>query len=104
MRVQLRLAFAPVVFRRPVACELLGRRERHALRCVRDRLFFGPAGRLDASAEVDELLLGEVDAERTNGLLHRGLTWRSGPCGLSPAQRTELGGSEGRCPGAEKAA
>ena len=41
--VQLRLALAPVVVRRPIARELLNRRERHALRLICDGLLLGPA-------------------------------------------------------------
>ena len=40
--VQPRLDLAPVVLRRPIARELLHRRERHALRVIRDRFLFGP--------------------------------------------------------------
>src|SRR5882724_788913 len=36
--VQSRLHLPPVVFRPPIACECLNRRELHALRCIRDRL------------------------------------------------------------------
>ena len=64
--VQPRLAPAPVVVRRPVAGELLHRRELHALRAIRDQLLGGPARRRDPSAEVVELLLWHVDVERTD--------------------------------------
>ena len=65
--VQLRLAPAPVVVGRPVARELLHRRERHALRVVGDRLALGPPGRGDAPAQLGELRLIEADLERANG-------------------------------------
>ena len=61
--VQLRLALAPVVICRPIAREFLHRRERHALRLIRDRLPVGPPGRRDAPAEIDECLFRNVDAE-----------------------------------------
>src|SRR6266566_4258795 len=35
--VQLRLALAPIIIRRPIARECLSRRQLHALRCIRDR-------------------------------------------------------------------
>ena len=41
-RIELRFDFAPVVIGRPISRELLHRRERHALRCIRDRLPFRP--------------------------------------------------------------
>jgi hypothetical protein len=50
VRAQLRLDLAPVVFRRPVARELLDRRELHALRWIRDRFALGPARGVDALA------------------------------------------------------
>ena len=64
--VQLCLTLPPVVVGAPVADELLELRQLHALRPVGDRFLVRPAGRRDASAEVDELLLRNVDAEGTN--------------------------------------
>ena len=61
--VQLGLASAPVVVRRPVAGELLHGRQRHALRVIVDRLALGPARRVDPPAQVVELRLGEADLE-----------------------------------------
>ena len=61
--VELRLALAPVVLRRPVARELLHRRELHALRLIRDGLLLGPPRRGDAPAQVGERLFRKVDAE-----------------------------------------
>ena len=49
-RVQPRLAPAPVVLRRPVAGELLDRRQLHALRSVRDELTAWQAGGCDAAS------------------------------------------------------
>ena len=59
-------ALAPVVVGRPVARELLQRRQLHALRPVCDELLGGPARRLDAPAQVVELLFGNLDVERPN--------------------------------------
>ena len=70
--VQLRLALAPVVVRRPVARELLHRRELHALRLVRDRLLVGPARRRDAAVQVGERLVGEFDVEGADRALRTG--------------------------------
>ena len=48
-------ALAPVVVGRPVADELLERRELHALRPILDELLGGPAGRREAPAQVGEV-------------------------------------------------
>ena len=48
----------------PVRAQLLHVRERDALRPVVDRLGLGPAGAAQPLAQVDELVLGDVDAER----------------------------------------
>jgi hypothetical protein len=61
--VQFRFHLAPVVVRRPIACEFLDRRELHTLRFVRHGFPIGPARRRDASAEVDDIRFGNVDAE-----------------------------------------
>ena len=65
--VQLRLAPAPVIVRRPVARECLHGCERHALRVVVDRLPLWPPGRFDAPAQLGELGLGEIDLELADG-------------------------------------
>ena len=52
-----------VVVRRPVARELLHRRELHALRAIFDELLAGPARRGDAAAQVDEFLFRNLDGE-----------------------------------------
>ena len=65
-RVQPRLARAPVVVGRPVAGELLDRRQLHALRAIGDQLPGGQACRGDAAAELGELLLRDVDLERAD--------------------------------------
>ena len=87
---------APVVVGRPVARELLHRRERHALRVVGDRLALGPPGRVDAPAQIGELLLGEADLERADsGAVTASLQrqWRtSAPPGLGVV----LGTADGR--------
>ena len=61
--VQLRLALAPVVLRRPVAREFLHHRERHALGLIRDGLLLGPVRGRDASTEVVQGLVRNVDVE-----------------------------------------
>ena len=65
-RVQPRLARAPVVLRLPVAGELPHRRELHALGLVRDGLLLGPLGGCDASTEIVEGFVGNVDVERAD--------------------------------------
>ena len=62
-RVQSCLALAPVVLGRPVAGELPQRRQLHALRPILDELLGGPACRRDAPAEIDELLLRDLNFE-----------------------------------------
>src|SRR5262249_5343253 len=69
-RVQPRLTPAPVVIGRPVARERLHRRQLHALRPIIDELLRGPARRGDATAQLVDLPLREVDLERSN--LHCG--------------------------------
>ena len=64
--VQSRLALAPVVFRPPIARELLNRRELHALRCIRDRLPFRPLRRVDAPAQFGELRFRNIHTKGTN--------------------------------------
>jgi hypothetical protein len=61
--IQLRLHLAPVVVRPPVAYELLDLGQPHALGLIGDRLPVGPPRRRDPSAEVDEALFRNVDAE-----------------------------------------
>jgi hypothetical protein len=65
-RVQLRLDRAPVIVGGPVARERLQRIELHALGTVCDELLGGPARRRDAAAQIRDLLLGNLDAERLN--------------------------------------
>ncbi len=66
-RVQLRLAPAPVLVRRPVAGELLDRRELDALGLVIDRLPFGRPPRRDPAPKVDDGLVGHLHRERSDG-------------------------------------
>ena len=61
--IQLRLHLPPVVVRPPVAYEFLDLRQLHALRLISDDLPVGPPCRRYASAEVDEVLFRNVDAE-----------------------------------------
>ena len=64
--VQLRLAPAPVVIGCPVASELLDGRQLHALRSICDQLPGGPPHRSDATAQVLQGLVRNVNAEGTN--------------------------------------
>ena len=68
-RVQPRLDPAEVVVLRPVAGELLDRRQLDALRPIRDELLAGPARRRDAPAQVVDLLIRNVDAGMSGCLL-----------------------------------
>ena len=61
--VELRLALSPVVVRRPVAREVLERRERHALRRVRDGLLLRPPRGLNAPAKIIQLCVGGAVGE-----------------------------------------
>ena len=61
--VQLRLALAPVILRRPIADEFLEVRQLGALRLIGDRLLVGPPGRREAPAEIDELRLRDLNFE-----------------------------------------
>src|SRR3712207_8916680 len=53
--IELCLDLAPIVFGRPIAGELLHRRERHALREIGDGLFFGPPRRERSEEHTSEL-------------------------------------------------
>src|SRR5262245_26197449 len=64
--VQPGLTVAPVVLVCPVPREGLNRGELYALRLIRDRLAIGPPCRVDAPAQFDELLLGNINMKRTN--------------------------------------
>ena len=74
--IELGLRLSPVVVRSPVAHELLKLREPHALRSITDSLAVGPPRREDAAPQVDEYLLGNVDAERTDCAV---LAWLHAP-------------------------
>src|SRR6058998_3092702 len=78
IRIGLRLDLAPIVFRRPIAGELLHRRERHALREIGDGLLFGPPRRFDPLAEIREVLVRGAKLEGADGVCC-GL-----PCGVLP--------------------
>src|SRR5260370_29684024 len=65
--IKLRLLLAPVVVGAPVANELLDVRELGALGSISDRLAVGPACGRHASAQVDEWLFRNVDAEGADG-------------------------------------
>src|SRR6266849_4386692 len=61
--IEICLHLAPVVVGAPVADELLDLRELDALGSISDRLPVGPACGHHASAQVDECLFRNVDAE-----------------------------------------
>src|SRR3569832_1974440 len=65
--VYLRLAFAPVMFRRPILRELLHRRELHALCVVRNLFAVRPFGCLHALAQIGKLGIGEIHMKGANG-------------------------------------
>ena len=67
--VETLLALRPVVLRPPVARELLDRRERHALRIVRNRLPLGPPRRGYSPAQVGEFRLGKGPLKGMHGVL-----------------------------------
>src|ERR1041385_3526617 len=65
-RVQPRLDLAPVMFARPVAGELLHDRKLNALRCVWDLFALGPLRRVDALAEVGQVVVGSAEGKRAD--------------------------------------
>src|ERR1044072_9269677 len=67
--VQSLLARAPVIFRSPIARELLNRRELHALRRIGNRFLLRPPCSVDASAQFAELLVRKTYLKRTNCML-----------------------------------
>ena len=71
-----RFDLAPVVFRRPVAGELLDRGELHALRKVGDGLLVGQAHGGNAAAKIIQLFVGRAVGEGADraifGLAHSG--------------------------------
>ena len=87
--VQLRLALAPVVVRRPVARQVLHQCQRHALRVVADRLSLGPPCRTYAPAHVVERLLRKTDVERTNSRVC--IVFIVVPIAMGLQSRTRLG-------------
>ena len=66
-RVQSRLARPPVVLGRPVAGELLDRRQLHALRPIGDEFLARKACHGDAAAEIVDVRVWHVDDERADG-------------------------------------
>ncbi len=72
--VELGLGLSPVVACSPITHQLLDFCELYALRRVIDGLAVGPARGGDASAEIDELLVRNEDAEGANRV---GVTRRS---------------------------
>ena len=71
--IQPRLHLAPVVVVRPVAHELLHRRELHALRLIGNGLTIRPARRRETAAQIEQILLGHADVERANRPTHASL-------------------------------
>jgi hypothetical protein len=65
-RVQPRFDAAEVVVGRPRSCELTQRRQPHALRPIFDQLLARPTRRSDATAQIVDLLSGNVDLERAD--------------------------------------
>jgi hypothetical protein len=61
--VQLRLALAPVVLFPPIGREVLHRGEPHPLRIILDRFPLRPPCRVDAPAQIDQLLFWDIDLE-----------------------------------------
>ena len=76
--VQPRRQPAEVVVIGPVASELPGRREGHALRQVGDRLLLGPARRAEPLTEVVDVRLGHLDTEGPDGVRVAGGSIRGG--------------------------
>src|SRR6478672_880150 len=70
--VQLCLDLAPVVPSRPIAGELLNRRELYSLRRIRYGLLRGPTGCPDPSPEIGECLVRHMDPERSDRCVRRG--------------------------------
>ena len=64
--VELRLALAPVIVRRPVAREVLEQRERHALRRVRDGLLLRPPRGINAPAQVVKFRFRKIHTKWMN--------------------------------------
>src|SRR6476646_76523 len=68
-RVQSRFARAPVVLGRPVAREVLYRRQLHTLRPIGDEFPGRPACRIDAAVQLVELALRYFDSEGPDRVL-----------------------------------
>ncbi len=88
--VYLRLAFAPVVLCRPILCELLHRRELHALCVARNLFAVGPFGLRDAFLQIDKLILRSFVMERADRGIGRGhLVLPLGGAGRVEAKQTD---------------
>jgi hypothetical protein len=66
IRVQPRFALVPVLVGRPVAAELLNRRQLNALRPIGDEFLGGPAHRDDAPPKAGDFFVEPVDPEGTD--------------------------------------
>jgi hypothetical protein len=64
---------SPVIVSLPVAHEVLQHRERYALRVVGDRFLLRPPRCRQTLLKVDEISLGNIDAERTDRFVGRRL-------------------------------
>ncbi len=73
--IQPRLHLSPVVVGLPIAYELLDRPELDALGLIGNDLFVRPPGRRKAPAQIDKLLLGDVDAERPDCVARTSCRW-----------------------------
>jgi hypothetical protein len=104
-RVQFGLAAAPVVLGRPIAHELLQRRQLHTLRGICDELLGRPTRQGDAAAQLGELLVRNVDMEWADaGVLGRrawphGQRSGLGHCRLLPSPQRTTRRTTHRSPG-----
>ena len=85
--VQPSFDLTPIVICPPVAREFLNRRELHALRCIRYRFLLRPFRRSDASAEIDKLLVRNVEAEGTDFFTCCYVCHCSSPVGQAKTER-----------------
>src|SRR5262245_23214950 len=79
--IEARFGRAPVVLLGPVRADLLPVGEGYALRPIAQRLRVRPACRAQTSLQIDELILRDVDAERSN-VAHRSPIMRVASSGL----------------------
>ena len=82
--IQPRLARAPVIFRPPIARDLLERRKLKSLRCIRDRFLFRPLGGVDALAQIIKLRVRKLHLKWPNDSFVATQLFGSGIHGLTP--------------------